>query len=145
MSLRRAITLFIALTACAQFVACSRQGQGEACSTTGNDCESPLMCMALPGHPGLGQCCMPNTLCGNPGQGYMPNQDAGEADAGAQADSGAVGEDGSDADAGGGDAGADGGDSGGGDSSAPADGSLDAVGSDAGDAGADAADAARGG
>ena len=40
--------------------ACARQGQGEPCNTQGNDCQSSLTCVPIPGSTDLGTCCMPN-------------------------------------------------------------------------------------
>jgi hypothetical protein len=65
-------TLGLALVAL--LCACARQGQGEPCNTQGNDCQSSLTCVPIPGSTDLGTCCMPNTQCSNAQSGFPLHQ-----------------------------------------------------------------------
>jgi hypothetical protein len=69
--------------------ACNGQGQGESCSTQGNDCQSALTCVPIPGYLDLGKCCASGSQCSDTQTGFMLNQDGGDgsvdADAGADA------------------------------------------------------------
>jgi hypothetical protein len=75
--------------------ACTLEGQGAPCSTQGNDCESPLTCLPIPGSTNLGTCCMPNSQCDNAQNGFMLTQDGevGTPDAAADSPEDAVGAD----------------------------------------------------
>lgn len=66
-------TLGLALVAL--LCACARQGQGEPCNTQGNDCQSSLTCVPIPGSTDLGTCCKPNTQCSNAQSGFPLDQD----------------------------------------------------------------------
>ncbi len=78
MSLQPAKYLAWGLALVALLSHCDRGGQGDACSTLGNDCQSPLTCVPSPGYLNLGKCCEPNTQCGSALSGFMLNQDAGD-------------------------------------------------------------------
>ncbi len=78
-------TLGLALAAL--LCACTRQGQGDPCSTQGNDCQSPLTCLPIPGSTDLGKCCMPNSQCGNTQSGFPLTQDANDGTPDAATDS----------------------------------------------------------
>ena len=79
--------------------ACNGQGQGESCSTQGNDCQSSLTCVPIPGYLYLGKCCAPGSQCSDTQTGFMLNQDGGDGsiDADADADADAVADAGADA------------------------------------------------
>ena|SRR5271166_5465568 len=84
--------LALGFTLVALLGGCDRQGEGEACSTQGDDCQSPLTCVPiLAGYTvSVGKCCMPNTQCGSAPSGFMLNQDSG--DEGSDASVGALDE-----------------------------------------------------
>lgn len=63
--------LTVGLALAALLGACARQGQGEPCDTQGNDCQSPLTCLPIPGSTNLGTCCMANSRCGSSQNGFM--------------------------------------------------------------------------
>ncbi len=54
---------------------CGRQGQGESCSTQGNDCSSGLTCQPIAGYMYLGKCCPPNSQCGSTQTASILHQD----------------------------------------------------------------------
>jgi hypothetical protein len=67
-------------------VACTGQGQGESCSTQGNDCQSSLTCVPIPGFLYLGKCCAAGSQCSDTQTGFMLSQDGGDANIDADAD-----------------------------------------------------------
>jgi hypothetical protein len=88
MRLQPAKNLALGLALVALLSHCDDGGQGDACSTLGNDCHSPLICVPSPGYLNLGKCCEPNTQCGSAQTGLVLNQDAGEEGSSDAADEG---------------------------------------------------------